>query len=115
MMKELLLRLRGVRGENVSMNPAREVREAFMPEFASAIDRVRGMAIAVGIQHLFRKHHFDVCHYKSLIEAAGVIPDGEFMRIASVLHCVDWADMPVELRKEFSQQIVSTFIPKEVA
>lgn len=74
-----------------------------------SIERLRGMAVATGLKHLFSEPHFNICQLDSCIAAAKIIPDGEVYRAMRPLHCVKWMDMKPELRDEVFSQVVRMF------
>lgn len=73
------------------------------------IERLRGMAVAVGLRKLMCGPTFYINDLRNLLDAAQIVPDAEAMRILQVLHCVKWEEMPVELRNEAARTIASLF------
>lgn len=77
-------------------------------EFAS-VERLRGLAVSVGLQHLFNQGHFSIVQLEQCLTAARVIPDGEVIRILRPLHCIDYRDMPAELRDQVFTLVMRMF------
>lgn len=100
-----------LRGHTPQVSPQPVVRVEGMD--LSPLEALRNAALAVGLKKLLTHKHFSICDLQTLIEAAHLVPDGETMRILRVLHCVDYADMPVPLRKEVVRVIAEMF--REVA
>ena len=103
-MMDLIDKLRG-REQQVSAQPV--VRMPSMD--LSPIDELRNMALAVGLKKMLTAKHFSICDLELLIQAGRIVPDGETMRILRVLHCVDYADMPIPLRKEVVRVVAEMF------
>ena len=103
-MLELLDKLRG-RTQAVSAAPVVRVDGVDL----SPLDGLRNMVLAVGLKKLLTARFFSICDLDNLIAAAHIVPDGETMKMLRVLHCVEYADMPVPLRKEVVRVVAEMF------
>lgn len=63
-------------------------------------------AIAVGLKHLFSKSYFDICLFDKIANITCSRPSAEIRKPLGVLHCVDYSEMPPELRKELYRKVV---------
>ena len=70
------------------------------------IEAIRGPVLATACWATLQKKWFDICALDAMLQAAGVIPDGDTHRLLRTLHCVDWSDMPPEVRAWAQQTIV---------
>lgn len=71
------------------------------------IERIRNGVVAIGLKKLFKEKHFSICDLETLIKAANVVPNHDLMRLLRPLHCVDWADIPRDLREDICEQIIN--------
>lgn len=55
---------------------------------------------ATALNKMFRGHHFSICAVTEVAAMLGIHPEAEAMRLLQPLHCVNWADMPRELRNQ---------------
>ena len=63
------------------------------------MDRMQELAVMTGLNNMFRKGYFDVCVIRESAKIMGVCLGGRAYDILHVLHCVNFADMPQELRE----------------
>lgn len=96
-----------IRGHAPQVSPMPVFRVAGMD--LSPLEQIRNLVLAVGLKKMLTAKHFSICDLETLITAARIIPDGDTMRLLRVLHCVDYADMPVELRKELVRIVAAMF------
>jgi hypothetical protein len=82
-------------------------------ELPPGLARIRDQAVVVGLKRLLAEKHFSITSLESLLAAAMIIPDGDAMRVLRALHCVDWADMPADLRRDVANLCVSMLSPEE--
>jgi len=73
-----------------------------MDEFAKG-------AVVTALKKMFRGSHFNICTFDQCLKITGAIPDGHVYDSLSVLHCVNWRDMPPSLRDEVYQRTLETF------
>jgi hypothetical protein len=57
------------------------------------------LAVLTSLNKMMTSKHFDICTVDSAITVLGSIPDGRAYKILRPLHCVNWMDMPCELRE----------------
>jgi len=50
------------------------------------------------IEHMLGKKHFDICAIDKVGKLLRLRPEGLAYDMLSALHCVDYADMPVDVR-----------------
>lgn len=52
------------------------------------------------LNRMFEGDHFSICTVRDVAAMLRVIPDDDAMRQLKPLHCVNWCQMPRELRKQ---------------
>ena len=62
-------------------------------------DDTKALIAITALNKMFAGAHFSICTIDSIAEMLGVIPDGEARRQLKPLHCMDWSDMPRDLRQ----------------
>jgi hypothetical protein len=61
---------------------------------------LKAIAVMVALRKALQdSKHFSICTIDNAIAALGVVPDKEAYTTLRVLHCVDYMDMPRELRQ----------------
>jgi len=55
---------------------------------------------ATALNKMFRSSHFSICTLREVAEMLGIHPEREAYKMLHPLHCVNWADMPRELRDQ---------------
>ena len=63
-------------------------------------------ALKTGLKHLFDQRHFCICDFDKLCDLANVVPPDNLRKALAPLHCVDYNEMPKDLRDEISDRIV---------
>lgn len=71
---------------------------------------MRDRVLALKLKNFFAGS-FYINDLRAMLDVAGVIPDGETMRIFQLLHCVKWEDMPKDLREQVVAIVVGMFCP----
>lgn len=66
---------------------------------------LQNMAAATALNKMMRDSHFSICTIDNVAKMMGVKPTGESYRILSSIHCVDFCDMPRELRQAIPQLV----------
>lgn len=56
------------------------------------------LAVLTKLNLMMKGSHFDICTIDAAMKALSCIPDGAAYAILRTLHCVNWGDMPAELR-----------------
>lgn len=57
------------------------------------------LSVLTALNKMMTGSHFDICTVDSAIKTLGTVPDGQAYKILRPLHCVNWMDMPAELRE----------------
>ena len=57
------------------------------------------------LNNMLKARHFDICVIDSVIKILGTVPDSRAYNILRPLHCVNYMDMPRELRDELPSLI----------
>ena len=63
-------------------------------------------ALKAGLKHLFDMSHFCICSFDKLCDLANVAPPDNLRKTLAPLHCVDYNQMPKDLRDEIFDRIV---------
>lgn len=96
-MSNVLDKLRSILGAQIS-TPIPRVLPT--PAYEAPLARMKNQVLAVGLRRLFTQNYFCIIDFDNLTKLAGVIVDGEVHQALRVLHCVNWRDMPKDLREE---------------
>lgn len=62
------------------------------------MDEAKAMIAVTALNKMMTGRHFSICVITDVAAMLGVDPKGESYRMLRPLHCVNWADMPSELR-----------------
>jgi hypothetical protein len=54
-------------------------------------------AIKTSLRHMFNRGSFSICTIDNVLKLTGGIPKGDDYKTLSLLHCVNYQDMPPEL------------------
>lgn len=76
----------------------------FSPSIASLPSTKQAVAM-VAIDKLFRSRHFSICDLDTLIDLTGAQRSSEAYKVLRALHCVDFADMPPQVRDSVPQLV----------
>lgn len=63
------------------------------------MDDLKQLSALTALNHMMSKGHFDICTIDSVGKLLGVDPRGEAYDILRPLHCIDWAQMPEQLKE----------------
>lgn len=68
------------------------------------------MALLIALRKLLQQQrHFSICEFDTCLALAGISISAEERRPFNAIHCVDYADMPTEFKKELFERIVVIF------
>ena len=56
------------------------------------------LSVLTALNKMMRDSHFDICVVDAAVKALGAQPEGRAYQILRTVHCVQWGDMPQELR-----------------
>lgn len=56
------------------------------------------LSVLTALNQMMRGRHFDICTVDAAAKTLGAQPDGRAYQILRTVHCVQWGDMPPELR-----------------
>lgn len=56
------------------------------------------MIAATALNNMFRKGYFDICCVKNVAKVLNVQPDASAIDKLAPLHCIQWSDMPAQVR-----------------
>lgn len=59
---------------------------------------LKKMAAMTALNNMLADHHFNICAIDSVCKLLGVPASGEAYNLLRTLHCIDYAEMPQELR-----------------
>lgn len=62
------------------------------------MDNLKEMAAMTALNHMFKQGHMSICTIDKVAGLMGVDPKGRAHNILSTLHCVDFSEMPKELK-----------------
>ncbi len=57
------------------------------------------LSVLTALNKMMRSSHFDICTLDAAMKTLGCVADGQAYAILRPLHCVNWSDMPAELRQ----------------
>jgi len=63
------------------------------------------LAAQAALNKMFRGGYFSICTLDDVLKMGSIIPDRKAYAILHTLHCVDFKDMPDELRSEIPELI----------
>lgn len=61
-------------------------------------DQLSHLSVLTALNKMLRSSHFDICVVDAAAKALGTVPDSRAYAILRPLHCINWGDMPRELR-----------------
>lgn len=56
------------------------------------------LSVLTTLNKMMRSSRFSICTVDDAVKVLGTMPDRRAYDILSTLHCVEWGDMPTELR-----------------
>lgn len=56
------------------------------------------LSVLTSLNAMMTSARFDICTVDAAIKTLGCVPDGRAYTILRPLHCIQWQDMPAELR-----------------
>lgn len=62
-------------------------------------DSTRAMIAVTALNKMFEDRHFSICTIDDVARMLGIVPDKDAHTQLRPLHCVDWFDMPSDLRQ----------------
>ena len=72
-----------------------------------ALDSFQMQAATIALKKMFEGKHFSICDLDNLIKLIGCIPNKKDYDALHCLHCVEWNDMPPDLRAGVLERVVS--------
>jgi hypothetical protein len=63
------------------------------------VDDLKQVVAITALNKMMASGHFDICAIRTIAEMLGVDPKGDAYRTLAPLHCVNFSDMPQELRQ----------------
>lgn len=57
------------------------------------------LSVLTSLNKMMTGNHFDICTLDAAIRVLRVVPNGKAYEILRPLHCINWKDMPTELRE----------------
>lgn len=57
------------------------------------------LSVLTSLNKMMRSGHFSICTVDAAIKVLGTVPDRRAYDILRPLHCIDWSDMPAEVRE----------------
>lgn len=63
------------------------------------MDNIQEMTAMTALNHMFKQGHMSICTIDSVAKLLGVDPRGKVYNILSTLHCVNFSEMPQELKE----------------
>lgn len=61
-------------------------------------DQAAVLSVLTALNKMMRASHFDICTLDAAIKVLRTVPDGRAYDVLRPLHCINWRDMPPELR-----------------
>lgn len=62
------------------------------------LQELKNQAALTALNKMLRGRHFDICTVRDVGEMLGVNPRCEEYKILQTLHCIDYSEMPSDLR-----------------
>lgn len=56
------------------------------------------LSVLTSLNNMMKSSRFDICCVRDAVKALGTVPDESAMRILAPIHCVNWSDIPAELK-----------------
>lgn len=86
-------------------------------------ENLKHLSVTTALNDMMKKGHFDICCIRSCAKLLNVDPRGEALAILEPLHCINFGDMPSELREAIPGLIkdclgvepVYEFVPGDLA
>lgn len=63
------------------------------------------LTVSIALDRLFKEKYFNICTIQKVLDVTGTVPDGRTMRALSLLHCVNYSDMPRELLQQLPDMV----------
>lgn len=62
------------------------------------MDNIQEIAAMAALNHMFKQGYMSICTIDNIAKLMNVDPRGKAYNVLSTLHCVDFSEMPKELR-----------------
>lgn len=62
-------------------------------------ESTKALAAVVALNNMFAGKHFSICTIDSIAEMLSIQPEPQAYATLRTLHCINWVDMPPDLRK----------------
>ena len=63
------------------------------------IAKIKEKVTQIALDNMVRKGHFNICAIRDIQNMNNTVGEAEALRILAPLHCVDFADMPKDVRE----------------
>lgn len=68
-------------------------------------ENLKQLSALTALNSMMKKGHFDICCIRDVAQLLGVDPKGDAYTLLHPLHCIDFAEMPRELREAIPRLI----------
>ncbi len=84
---------------------------SLLPSVA-ALPETRQLVVMQAVKHLLHERHFSVCQLDKVLDLMDAPRKSEAYRLLSALHCVNYTDMPADLRNRIPHLINEALRPQ---
>lgn len=73
------------------------------------MDNIQRQVVTTALKKMFTSSHFSICTIDNCVKLSGVIPDNTVYNTMRPLHCIDYKDMPEEVRDWLLEKVKEMF------
>lgn len=85
---------------------------ANLPAPIASLPATKQLVVTTALNHLFTKGYFSVCQLDEIMKLMGAPRHTPARQLLATLHCVDYADMPPELREQLPHLVREAISPQ---
>lgn len=100
MLSGVMTMFRGVQNQEATVTriPSIEIAPEDMTPEMKELHRMLDPVLAVAVKKMLGGRYFSICDLDGILAVVGAVPNGDTYRMLRTLHCVNWMDMPPEVR-----------------
>ena len=73
------------------------------------MDNIQRQVVTTVLKQMFTSSHFSICTIDHCLKLSGIIPDDKIYNTMRPLHCIDYKDMPEEVRNWLLEKVKEMF------
>lgn len=73
------------------------------------MDELQILAAETALRKMVKQGHFSICTVDEILKMTGGVPDARTYQVLRLLHCVNYSEMPDELREKLPELLKAVF------